>query len=180
MVAIFIQTLRLILRKFREEDFTDFCEYAMDEEMCRMVGWQNMNDIAAAKAVFDKMCAEPRGYAMVYKETGKVIGNFSVSSLHPFLKQLPELQGKRGCVISFALSKAYQRRGLVYEAASAVIDYLLRVEQMEFINAGYFSYNTPSKGLQEKLGFRFLATHGFRRGEEEIEVIENIIWNQQI
>jgi len=176
---MFIQTQRLMLRKFREEDFPDFCEYAMDKEMCRMVGWQDLADAAGAKAVFDKMCAEPRGYALVHKETGTVIGNFSVSALHPFLKQLPELQNKQGCVISFALSKKYQRQGLVSEAAAAVIDHLLRVEKMEFINAGYFSYNIPSKRLQEKLGFRFLATHGFRRGEEEIEVIENVIWNER-
>ena len=36
---MFLETERLILRKFREEDFDDFCEYAMgnapvDKENC--------------------------------------------------------------------------------------------------------------------------------------------------
>lgn len=36
--TMFLETERLILRKFREADFEDFCEFAMDEDMCRMMG----------------------------------------------------------------------------------------------------------------------------------------------
>ena len=35
---MFIETERLILRKFQEDDFNDFCKYVMDDEMCRMMG----------------------------------------------------------------------------------------------------------------------------------------------
>lgn len=35
---MFTETERLVLRKFHEGDFNDFCGYAMDDEMCRMMG----------------------------------------------------------------------------------------------------------------------------------------------
>ena len=46
---MFVETGRLILRKFREEDFADFCAYAMDEEMCRMMGNDLMDTEEAAR-----------------------------------------------------------------------------------------------------------------------------------
>lgn len=33
---MFLETERLILRRFKEKDFPDFCEYAIDDEMSRM------------------------------------------------------------------------------------------------------------------------------------------------
>lgn len=47
---MFVETDRLILRKFREEDFADFCAYAMDEEMCRMMGNDLMDTEEAARS----------------------------------------------------------------------------------------------------------------------------------
>ena len=35
---MFLETGRLVLRRFREEDFGDFFQYAADREMSRMMG----------------------------------------------------------------------------------------------------------------------------------------------
>lgn len=174
-----LETQRLILRKLEEADFLDFCGYAMDDEICRMTGWEDMHDRSAARSIFDRMTAAETTYAMVRKADGAVIGNFSAAPLHPYLQHHPDLQGKTGRALSVVLSKECQHTGLATEAGRAVIDHLFRVEKVDFVNAGYFSYNIPSKGLQEKLGFHFLGTHTFRRGEEEVEVIENIIWRDE-
>ena len=45
---MFLETERLALRKFQEDDFDDFCEYAMDDEMCRMMGRELMREIGRA------------------------------------------------------------------------------------------------------------------------------------
>ena len=50
---MFLETERLILRKFRAEDFYDFCEYAIDPEMCRMMGRADIHDAASARPTFD-------------------------------------------------------------------------------------------------------------------------------
>lgn len=176
---MFLETKRIILRRFEEGDFSAFCGYAMDADICRLTGWDDLTSVDAARTVFYRMAAAETTYAMVLKSTGAVVGNFSAAPPHPYLKHHPDLQGKSGRALSVVLSKDCHHTGLATEVGRAVIDHLFRVEKVDFVNAGYFSYNTPSKGLQEKLGFRFLGTHSFRRGEEEVEVIENVIWKEE-
>lgn len=176
---IFLETERLRLRKFQETDFADFCEFAMDLEMCRMMGRANLSDTAAARLNFDwLMKKEDRGYCIVYKETGKVIGNLTVCSIPEYLKDQTVLEGKTGCSLSFSISRHYQRRGLMFEAVSAVIDHLFRVENMDYVNCGHFDFNIPSKMLQKKLGFTYLTTCRFQEGDQQITTIENILWRK--
>lgn len=176
---MYLETQRVVLRRFREEDFAAFCGYAMDLDICRMTGWENLTTTEAARQVFDRMLAAETTYAMVLKSTGAVVGNFSAAPLHPYLLHHPDLQGKSGRALSVVLSKTCHHTGLATEVGRAIIDHLFRVEKVDFVNAGYFSYNLPSKGLQETLGFRFLGTHSFHRGDEEVEVIENVIWKDE-
>lgn len=44
---MFLEKERLILRKFQEEDFPYFCEYALDQERWRLMGDDEVADVAA-------------------------------------------------------------------------------------------------------------------------------------
>ena len=176
---MYLETERIILRRFQEEDFSAFCDYVMDADICRMTGWKDMTTTEDAWAVFAPMLAAETTYAVVRKDSGMVVGNCAAAPLHPYLKHHPDLQGKSGRALSIVLSKSCHHTGIATEVMGAIIDKLFRIEQVDFVNAGYFRYNIPSKGLQEKLGFRFLGNHSFRRGEEEVEVIENVIWKEE-
>lgn len=69
----FLETERLLLCRFRPEDFADFCQFAMDSERNRMIGNDDISSVEDAKALFDWLAErEPRAYAIVLKETGKV------------------------------------------------------------------------------------------------------------
>lgn len=173
---MFLETERLILRKFEEGDFDDFCAFAMDDEMCRMMGRAPMPDRAAARVNFGWLKNhEPRGYAIVLKDAGRVIGNLSVTKLPDHLQKVDKVRGKRGCALSFSISRHYQRRGLMLEAVGAVIERLFD-EGMDFINCGHFDFNRASEGLQKKLGFERLLTERVNFGSEEIVCVENILW----
>ena len=178
-MTVFFETERIILRRFQESDFPAFCSYAMDPDICRMSGWKNMTTEEEARAVFAPMLAAETTYAVVRKDTGAVVGNFAAAPPHPYLQHHPALQGKSGRALSVVLAKECQHTGIATEVMGAIIDRLFRIEQVDFVNAGYFDYNLPSKGLQEKLGFHFLDSHNFRRGDEEIHVIENVIWKEE-
>lgn len=176
---MFLETERLILRKFREEDFEDYYAYAADREMNRMMGQYDLTDREDARGCFDWLKdKEKYSYAIVLKENGKVIGNLNVVALPDFLLEmdLEELRGKRGVCLSFCLSRHYRRRGLMEEAVRAVIDKLFLVEGMDYVQCGYFDFNLPSEKLQEKLGFTRLTVSTFCWDGEEIRTVENILW----
>ena len=174
---MFLETERLILRKFREEDFADFCAYAMDLEMCRMMGNDPMDTEEAARVTFDWLKdKEEWSCVLVYKETGRAIGNLNITPLPDHLLELPELAGKQGKALSFCISRQYRRRGLMSEAVRAVIDRLLNEEGMDYVQCGYFDFNAVSAALQEKLGFTHLTTLAHTPGGKEITVVENILW----
>ena len=82
-----LETERLILRRFRDSDFDDFCEFAIDKEMCRMMGREDIHDPESARFTFDWLKNhEQRGYAIVCKENDKVIGNLTITLPPPFVR----------------------------------------------------------------------------------------------
>lgn len=179
---MFLETERLLLRQFQETDFADFCEFAMDSERNRMMANDDISNLEEARGLFNWLAyKEERAYALVLKESGRVVGDFTVYNKPPDeIKTRPELVGKVGRALSFSLSRPYRRRGLILEAVSAVIDYLFQTEGVDYINSGYLNFNIPSKELHKKLGFTYLTTQRFRReeGGEEFVGIENILWRE--
>lgn len=176
---MFLETERLLLRKFREEDFADFCEYAIDPEMCRMMGRENIHAAVSARPTFEWLLnREERAYALIYRETGKVIGNLTVYNSFPTQNTVKELEGKTGRSLSFSLSRQYQRRGLMFEAVSSVIDHLFHTEGADYIVCGHFDFNIPSRELLKKLGFSYLTTERFEQNGEERIGIETILWRK--
>lgn len=173
---MFLETDRLLLRKFRDQDFDDFYAFAADREMCRMMGRDDLTDPAAARQNFSWLKDhEERAYAIVLKETGRVIGNLTVTSPAPSVLLHETLRGKRGCSLSFSISRFYQRRGLMTEALRAVIDQLFSVEAFDYINCGHFGFNSASRALQQTLGFSFLFSESHTINGEETECIENVL-----
>lgn len=176
---MFLETERLILRKFREEDFPDYCAYAMDEEMNRMMGNDLLDTEEAARACFNWLKdKEPRDYALVLKETDHVIGNLNIVPVPDHLLELPALAGKRGQSLSFCISRQYQRRGLMSEAVRAVTVHLFEEEGMDYVQCGYFDFNAVSGAFQEKLGFTHLVTMEIDFKGERVVTVENALWKK--
>ena len=173
----FVETERLVLRKLCEEDFADFCAYAADEEMSRMMGRDVITDAPSARPTFDWLVhREPRAYALVLKDSGRVIGNLSVMQPSETVKECAGAE-KKGCALSFCIGRKYQRKGLMEEAVRAVIAALF-AEGMEYINCGNFSFNEASHALQKKLGFAPLLREEIELDDERVAVEENILWKR--
>lgn len=172
----FIKTPRLTLRRFRESDFADYCAYAMDKELNRMVGLDDIPNEEAARRSFEKLLRRPRPYALEHE--GRVVGELLVEGLPPGVRDLKVLENKRGYALSFSLHRDFRRLGLMEEAVRGVICQLFSGEKLDFVNCGYFDFNLPSRRFQEKLGFKPLATHMYHRGGQRIRVVDNIIWQE--
>lgn len=177
--GVFLTTPRLVLRRHREADFPDFCRYAADPELCRMTGNEPPEDEAALRRAFDWLLDQDRAYAMVFRDTGQVVGRIDVSGLPSCLRDHPALAGRRGVSLSFALFRDFRRRGLMTEALTALLAHLFQEEEMDYVNCGYFSFNDASRLLQEKLGFTYLASNPYPGPDGDITAIDNILWRSQ-
>ena len=178
---MFLETERLILRKFQEPDFADYCTLVMDAERNRMMANDEINDRDKARVWFEWiMHREERAYAIVLKEAGRVVGNLTINEPSDEIKALPELTGKTGRSLSFSVARPYRRQGLAFEAVRAVIGHLFYAEGVDYIHSGYLDFNLPSQSLHKKLGFTYLTTQRFRReeGGEELIGIENVLWKE--
>lgn len=176
-MEIFVETERLVLRKLCEEDFADFCAYAADEEMSRMMGRDVITDAPSARPTFDWLVhREARAYALVLKESGRVIGNLNVTQPTETVRERAGTE-KTGCALSFCIGRQHQRKGLMEEAVRTVIAALF-AEGMEYINCGNFAFNEASRALQKKLGFTPLLREEIEIDDERVTVEENILWKR--
>ena len=148
-----IETDRLILRPFVQSDLDDFFEYASVEGTGEMAGWYHHQDKKESQEILDLFISEDKNFAVCLKDSGKVIGSLGIEK-YGMEDKLTEFDGYRGREIGYVLSRDYWGRGLMTEAVRAVIDYLFSECDLDFLTCGYYDFNSRSKRVQEKCGFR--------------------------
>ena len=148
-----LETQRLILREFKEEDLTDFYEYASVDGVGEMAGWSHHENIEITKEILNSFIKDNKVFAIVYKENNKVIGSLGVEK-YGMEDKLDEFKNLYGREIGYVLSKDYWGKGLMKEAVKCVINYLFDECNLDFIICGYYLFNNQSKKVQEKCGFK--------------------------
>ena len=171
-----IETKRLILRPFQQGDEQDLYEY-LHEPMVHCFYCLRVDTLEAAKeAVLDRAQDGEYYFAIVEKETGKVIGEIDAHA------ETSQPDGAKGAVRDtfspcWMLRKDRQGRGYAHEAAQAFFDYLFREKGARRIYAYTEDYNLPSQHLCEKLGMRreglFREFVTFVNDEEGDPIYEN-------
>ena len=148
-----IETERLILRPFKETDLKDFYEYASEEGVGEMAGWEHHASIEKSKEILDIFISEDKTFAICCKENGKVIGSLGVE-FYGLEEALTEFDGYRGRERGFVLARDSWGMGLMPEAVRAVMDYLFGELDYDFLLCGYYNFNSQSQKVQEKCGFK--------------------------
>ncbi|MBE5768903.1 MAG: GNAT family N-acetyltransferase [Clostridiales bacterium] len=148
-----LETDRLLLRAFAQDDLEDFFAYASVEGVGEMAGWPHHESREVTQRILDSFIAEDKVFALCLKETGKVIGSLGVEK-YGLEDKLSEFFPYKGREIGYVLSKAHWGKGLMPEGVKAVIDYLFNVADLDFLTCGYYAFNRQSRRVQEKCGFR--------------------------
>lgn len=148
-----IETDRLILRAWREDDLEDFYEYARVDGVGQMAGWLPHESIEKSRKILRGFMEEKKTLALELKENGKVIGSLGLEARDGDLEIPDQWQGRE---IGYVLSKDYWGRGLMPEAVKAVIDYCFRQLRFDYLTCGHFAFNNQSRRVIEKSGFQFL------------------------
>ena len=147
-----IETSRLILRTFREEDAADLYEY-LKEPMVHCFACMKVHSLEEAKnAALERAKDKEYYFAIVLKETGKVIGEIDA---------MPETAApdeKNAALDTFSpcwmLHPDYHGKGYAFEAAKAFFDYLFCQKGARRIYAFTEDDNLSSQKLCQKLGMR--------------------------
>lgn len=151
--GIRIETKRLLLRSFKNSDLDDFNAYASVEGVGEMAGWKHHESKEESRAVLNSFVDRDKTFAIVLKESGKVIGSLGIEE-YGMEDALTEFADYKGREIGYVLDKTYWGKGLMPEAVKAVIDYLFNGIHLDFLLCGYFTFNNQSKRVQEKCGFK--------------------------
>ncbi len=150
-----IETNRLLLRKFCESDLESIYEnWAKDPENVRYLTWQAHKTIEDTRSVLDFWLfaydnENTYNWCIVLKGTNQVIGNINV---------VEAWDKKETCEIGYVLSKKHWGKGLMPEAAKAVINFLIFKVGFNRVQAKYDIENPSSMRVMEKVGMKYEGT----------------------
>lgn len=159
-----IETSRLRLRRFKEEDVSNFYKYRSNSDVAIYQGWENYTYEQAINFIEKQKSAEmniPDSWVQVaieHKMDGQLIGDIGV---HTLLVPANQVE------VGFTLEPLYQNKGFAFEALHGIFDYLFNELNKEKINAIADEQNLSSIKLLRKIGFR------------QIKIIENSYFKNQ-
>ena len=171
ITGVVLTTERLTLRPWKESDLQDFYEYASVDGVGQMAGWNPHKNLDESKMILSLFIDGKNDFAIEYQ--GKVIGSLGVKPYNE--ENYPELAEQKGREIGYVLSKTYWGQGLMPEAVKAVIDWLFRDMQLDFIICGHFDWNNQSRRVIEKCGFQFIKMVKFETRFNTVETCRDYI-----
>ena len=77
-----LQTKRLILRPWREDDAEDLYTYASDPEVGPPAGWPPHTSVENSCEIIRAVLSKPDTFAVCLKENGKPVGSIGFSSVY--------------------------------------------------------------------------------------------------
>jgi [ribosomal protein S5]-alanine N-acetyltransferase len=148
-----IETIRLILRRFTEEDAEDmFRNWAGDPEVCKFLSWGPHRDATVSrKRIMNWISNYKHDFTYVWaielKSKNMVIGSISVELSN---------ENDMSCEVGYCIGKPYWSRGIMTEALQAVMHYLFYEVGYQRIQAKHDVLNIASGKVMQKAGMNFL------------------------
>lgn len=147
-----IETIRLLLRRFEEQDARDmYSNWASDPEVCKYLSWGPHKDISVTRKriidwVRNYQYEDNYNWAIHLKGWNQVIGSISVEISN---------QSQLSCEVGYCIGKEYWNRGIMTEALLAVMHYLFYEVGYQHIRAKHDVLNIGSGRVMQKAGMQF-------------------------
>ena len=157
-----ISTKRLLLRRYTVEDAEAMYQnWASDPTVTRFLTWEPHASLDVTRALLADWCAayaRPDNYNWVIELDGTPIGNISVVR-HSDRDECAEL--------GYCMGTAWWGKGLMTEAAGAVIDFLFSQAGFHRVSIRHAVENPGSGRVARKCGMRFegISRESFRAND---------------
>jgi ribosomal-protein-alanine N-acetyltransferase len=154
-----LETERLILRPFKEEDLEDFYHYASIEGVGECAGWEHHANKDVSRFILNMFVKEKKTFAIILKKTNQVIGSFGIEKSHFPRSFFPKETTRE---IGYVLAKEYWGQGLMSEATRRVIEYCFQDLKIDHLTVCHFIENDRSRRVIEKVGFQYAFTRQYK------------------
>lgn len=158
-----LETERLILRKFTEDNLEALYYIHSDEEVNRFLPWFPLRNMEDARVFYEEQLVsryrEERAYnyAVCMKENDYPVGyvNVSMDDSYDF---------------GYGLRREFWHRGIITEAGKAVIEQL-RIDEIPYITATHDVNNPRSGRVMKRLGMKYRYSYQEQWQPKNIQVI---------
>ena len=153
----YLETNRLILRPWWEDDAGNLYTYASEPEVGPPAGWPPHTSVENSREIIRTVLSAPETFAVCLKGNGRPIGSIGFHR-----NDLAEKDDEYE--LGYWIGKSFWGQGLIPEASREMLRYAFEDLGMNRIWCGYYDGNEKSRRVQEKLGFVY------QRKTEGIEV----------
>ena len=159
-----LDTKRLLIRPWQEDDLEDLYAYAKVPGVGEQAGWSHHKNLDTSRKVLNVFIDLDDCFAIFHKKDQRVIGSIALEE-----DDLLKIDEKNGKNLGYVLSKDYWNQGLMTEAVEAIIDYAFKIKKYDYLTVSHFISNRRSKRVIEKSGFNYLKDLNIKSKYETIE-----------
>lgn len=149
-----LQTERLILRPWQEDDAESLYKYASDPEVGPKAGWPPHTSVEDSRDIIRNVLSVPETYAVCLKENGVAVGSIGLKT-----GDATDMTDRADeCELGYWIGQPFWGQGLIPEASREILRHAFEDLGMRAVWCGYYDGNGKSRRVQEKLGFVYHHT----------------------
>ena len=149
---ISIDTKRLHMRHIDESDAAAIYEYSKNPNVGPSAGWKPHESMEETMEVMSNVFLNQKYvFGIVWKPDNKLIGSIGLIADH-------KRQNSRAKMLGYAIAEDCWGRGIVTEAAQALVSYAFENIAIDIVTAYCYPTNPASRRVLEKTGFHMEGT----------------------
>ena len=147
--GITLESDRIVLRPWRENDAAALYKYASNPEVGPRAGWPPHKSIKESLEIIRTVFHSDTTWAIVNKETGEPIGAMGYMNSDGNL--LPSRSGEP--LVGYWVGKPFWNQGICTEALQLMLDHIRKTTDIRSLIGSHFIDNPASGRVMEKCGF---------------------------
>ena len=146
-----LESSRLILRSFTEQDADDLYRYAVDPDVGPRAGWKPHESREESLAIVHMFMQDDNVWAIERKSDHRVIGSLGFHT--DKWRNLPDAR-----MFGYVLAQDCWGQGYMSEAVGRAMQYGFLEAGMRLLSVSHYTFNDRSRRVIEKCGFLYEGT----------------------